>query len=983
MRSLNPLSSFILGFCYACILRAQNPVTHVYTVDDGLPSNEVYDILEDSLGYLWFATDHGVSRFDGYNFKNYSTGDGLSHNTVFGFFEDTRHRIWMRTINSSLCFLENDRIYAYPHNDSLRKFLGRNFIQNFAIDSVGDLWFISIREHYGLYHQDRNTGQIKKINIKTGFNAFIRELGAGIFIAGVDMSEPNASSVARTELVYEDHTWLFHTNSDFLHGRGLARAVRGEAGHYLFSFNSELTEFANGRILKRRSLNAEDPVECIYRDRQAKIWLTGRGLVNYNNPKETFYRKSLIYSLRQDRHGGFWLATADAGVFYIPDIRIREFELSDSGEKHLLAQVDDRLYTVLNKQTLLSLPLDSSGPDAGSSMLLRATRPFMAQNLFVDRKKKQVILGAMAFGIEENKHSGKLVYLRSFAKGIGFVRSTVVKRNLVYAAGSNGWGILDKHGNNMYSSQTECFLPFCTVICVDSTDKVWIGTADGLFSFETGHTLPFRPTDSLFRYSVSDVKCMPDGKLIVSTRGGGIIIIDKEHIYNLNTLNGLSTNLCDKITVEENLFWVCSFKGLNKVQIRRKPDQALTFHITCLKMENGLPSNLIHDALRYKDQIILATARGLAWFNVEAFLPNHYVPPVYFSEVRANQRRIKSGAHLAFDENNLSFSFTGLLYNSAGQVQYRYRLRHHEDTWNYTQDRSVRYFNLPPGQYEFEVAAMNENGLWNNRTAGFSFFIPQHFSKTWWFRGCIVAFLALILWLIIRYYLDQRRLQERTTSDLLMAELKTLRSQMKPHFIFNSLSSIQHFIIESDQESAHLYLSRFSSLMRKILENTQKNTITLAREIETLDLYLSLEELRFSGNFEYHITVAEDIVPASIEMPPMLLQPYVENAIWHGLLPKKQEARLSLRFFSEKQTTLVCEIEDNGVGRKLSAEKLHERGHRSMGIRNIEERIDILNRINKGSIDATIIDLQDEMGRALGTKVVLRLVNALNTMVET
>src|ERR1044072_2048866 len=176
-----------------------------------------------------------------------------------------------------------------------------------------------------------------------------------------------------------------------------------------------------------------------------------------------------------------------------------------------------------------------------------------------------------------------------------------MKGDRVFAAGSFGWGILDEEGNNIYSSQKEDFSAFCTAIAVDSSNKVWIGTADGLFIFDSGRTLPFRPNDILFRHSVSDVECMPDGKIIVATKGKGVIVIDKERIYNLGSSKGLTTDLCDKITVEDSLFWVCSNNGLNRVDVKKLPDQSLEFEITRMRMDNGLSSNLIYDALRYKD----------------------------------------------------------------------------------------------------------------------------------------------------------------------------------------------------------------------------------------------------------------------------------------------------------------------------------------------------------------------------------------------
>ncbi|TND09910.1 MAG: putative signal transduction histidine kinase [Bacteroidetes bacterium] len=968
---------FLISAIFCGSLPAQEPVYTNYTVEDGLPSNEVYDVFEDSLGYIWFATDHGISRFDGYRFTNYSTGDGLVHNTVFGFFEDQKHRVWMRTFNSALCYMENGRIFPYKYNDSLQKFLGRNFIQNFAIDSAGDLWFMNIRRPLGLYRQDHVSGKIERIRLRPGFNAFIRELGGGVFISGIDMDNGwNEQDDPGDSLVFHDHTWLFHMQQKAgPDTRALSRAARRHNGTYMFSYENAFAELQNGKITRRIFLPAGELIANVDVHADGTYWIGSRGLRQYipgSDEVLQYYNNMQVNASHMDRRGNCWIATGNRGVFFIADIGMfRHQKLA--GELTLVNVCRDKIFAVDKSSAIYHLSFRAGAPDSVSRAFGQMIRGSVVHDLFVDEAKNRIFFSGIICDADEfvrKNHAediGKEIFLY---RDLDFIRSARLAGNKFLAASNSGWGIFDSTRTLIYDSKKEGFKKFCTAVAADNKGVYWIGTTDGLYFFNNGRTVPYRPDDSLFRQRVTSIGQLPRGPLVVSTRGGGLIILDGDSIYNLLASSGLTSDLCGRLALEDSIIWVCSNNGLNRIAIKRE-GRSLRFSISRINTFHGLPSNLVNDAVRYKNILLLATGRGLAWFDVHKMKFNQHVPPVYIDVVLANERSFEPGDKLLHNENNLAFSFIGLLYNSPGQVNYRYRLDGYETDWHYTGERTVRYFNLPAGDYRFLVSAMNENGTWNAQPAEMAFSIPLHFSKTWWFRGMVILSALVLIWLAVQYYLRQRKERERITSDMLLAELKTLRSQMKPHFIFNSLNSIQHFILEHDEESAHLYLSRFSNLMRKILENTRQNTISLAREIETLRLYLDLEKLRFGENFIYTIDIAPDVITEAIDIPPMLIQPYAENAIWHGLLLRKdQSPRLQLKFWLEGDE-LVCVIEDNGIGRKKALEQKAGKQHESTGMKNIEERIDILNRVSKLNVTAVVEDLHDDRGEASGTRVTI------------
>jgi len=969
--------------CYVFLLlwaawpaRAQNPVSRHYTVDDGLPSNEVYDVFEDSLGYIWFATDHGISRFNGYEFKNYSTSDGLSHNTIFGFHEDLQHRVWMRAFNSTLCYIENGAIRSYRHNAILKAFLGRNFIQSFGFDEAGNLWFNSIQFPYGLYCQDRITGSIRKMPQPGGFNAYVHELGNNRFISGVELSE---GSLTLNDSVRRTRRTLYYTAAmpTLEVDRAVVRTACAGKDHYLLSYGSMGTELKNGRVIRRLSMGHRQIITSIYPEASKGFWLTGNGL--FLSTPDTllhFFDGWALNCVRKDRRGGYWLACSDKGVLYIPDFSFFVYRQENPGNIYLLGRSNHHLYAVTKAAELQCMPLGPDGPGKPEQSVALVS---WAHDLWINPRGTGLHVGARQYRLDAQGHIPAPHLVPDAAHGaapkFGSCRSAFSDGRYLYLSGNNGWAMVDEKADTAYVSQQHGFSSFCSGMCRDSSGRIWIGSTDGLYQWSHGRTEAFRHTDQAFRQTVSMIRCRADGLVIVSTRGNGLLLIDKHRHYNIGKRQGLSSNLCGRFAIDDSLLWVCTNNGLNRVLIRRQGD-SLQFSITPIHMGHGLPSNLVYDALRYKDLLLLATGKGLTWFDVRRFTLNPYTPPVYMDAVLANQRPIAKNAMLDCHENNLSFGFTGLLYNNNGRLSYRYRLGGYESGWHYTAERRVHYYNLPAGNYTFEVAAMNENGTWSTQPVRFAFMIPLHFTKSGWFILLVIAGIAGAAGFSVWYYLRQKRLQERLTSDMLLAELKTLRSQMKPHFLFNSLNSIQHFILRSDPESAHHYLSRFSELMRRILNNTRKDSISLAQETDTLELYLSLEKLRFENGFDYSLQIDPQIDGELTEIPPMLIQPHVENAIWHGLLPRKADARLWLRFYPAANATLVCEIEDNGIGRKAAA-LLRKSGHRSTGLRNMEERIGILNRMNQVSVQVELIDLYNADSVPAGTRVVLKFTNAL------
>ena len=258
----------------------------------------------------------------------------------------------------------------------------------------------------------------------------------------------------------------------------------------------------------------------------------------------------------------------------------------------------------------------------------------------------------------------------------------------------------------------------------------------------------------------------------------------------------------------------------------------------------------------------------------------------------------------------------------------------------------------------------------------YHFTIRPPFWQTWWFRILVISLTGALV--VAFFGIRMRTFKAKAAIKQQLAELeaKAIRAQMNPHFIFNSLNAIQESIVTEKVDAAYDYLSRFSKLLRMVLDNSEKNLIPLSSELETIRLYLSLEALRFSQSFSYIIEVDEQVDKDDIYIPSLLLQPFAENAIWHGLINKEGEKKLLLHF-DEKNGSLECVIQDNGVGRARATEIKQQKlgaGHfESKGTRLALQRIEILNRERPGSASIETIDLFDDSGNAAGTKVLIRL----------
>jgi hypothetical protein len=389
---------------------------------------------------------------------------------------------------------------------------------------------------------------------------------------------------------------------------------------------------------------------------------------------------------------------------------------------------------------------------------------------------------------------------------------------------------------------------------------------------------------------------------------------------------------------------------------------------------------------RKNGSVLVATYNILQEFTLSDYKKREHVPLVFTSfKVQGEELHLDTNINyistitLPYDQNFLSFEVAALTFHNSELNSYAYMLEGYDEDWNYTGARRYgSYTGVKPGKYTLRIKASNDDNVWNEKGLFLNIVITPPFWQQWWFYALVCLAVAGIAYAIYRNRVNIIREREKTKTEfnkkVAEIEMTALRAQMNPHFLFNCLNSINRYVLMSDQMTASEYLTRFAKLIRLILDNSKQDYVSLEDELEALDLYMQMESLRFEQCFIYNITVSDDINTRSLQVPPLLLQPFVENAIWHGLMNKEGQGHISITV-EELEELLHITIEDDGVGREKAREYRASQAvkRKSHGLQITTDRINILNKLNHSNARVQIIDLYDEERTPCGTKVIILL----------
>ncbi|HEX5653761.1 MAG TPA: histidine kinase, partial [Chitinophagaceae bacterium] len=329
---------------------------------------------------------------------------------------------------------------------------------------------------------------------------------------------------------------------------------------------------------------------------------------------------------------------------------------------------------------------------------------------------------------------------------------------------------------------------------------------------------------------------------------------------------------------------------------------------------------------------------------------------------------------LKYSQNSFSVSFNAIQFARDAVTEFQYQLEPIDEQWSHPiTNNTVSFYQLSPGTYHFRVRARLRGSGWGE-PAEFSFRIEKPFWETWWFRILILVLASSLLITIYRSRINQWRRKTAMETQIHELEMNALKAQMNPHFIYNALNSIQSLIINDRPKEASGYISKFAKLLRQVLENAEKDLIPLSKELYSLQLYVDLEKLRMNMEVDYVVSMDAMVQPDQTRVPPLILQPFVENALWHGLSRKQGDKKISLRLITEKDW-ILCEITDNGIGRKNAVDSYSQfpEGHLSKAVHITRQRLMDFNQ-SPGTEPLTFID-NEERGQASGTTVVIRISN--------
>lgn len=508
-------------------------------------------------------------------------------------------------------------------------------------------------------------------------------------------------------------------------------------------------------------------------------------------------------------------------------------------------------------------------------------------------------------------------------------------------------------------------------------NQLLIGRIDGLYYLFTDSLMNY---DFLFtgykhdnfNYKINDLAIDSTNRVWIWTDGFGVYSCKDCLNETPQLIAETAGDIVQQLFVgDDNQIWCATSKGLKRIKIEDQNPVKTT--IQTYNTSHGLPTPLINSVLVKDSVVYVATSEGITIMN--SFLVKDTIAPrFYIANISINNTdtTILEKYHLSHQENNILIQFVGLSYKSHRQLTYQYRMKGIDENWRNTVLLEQEYPQLSSGTYAFQIQAIDINGIKSDLKT--IIFVIQ---PPWWTSFLFIARIIILLFLMAYWIFKWRikQLAKKQAEQLIIdkrfaeLELQALQAQMNPHFIFNSLTAIQNFILKNNKLAADEYLVKFAKLMRAFLDASKEKNISLYDELELLKLYVNLEQLRFEGKFEVEWLI-DDEVDTFSEMPSMILQPFVENAINHGLRYKETKGLLTIAA-NQKNDILRCTIRDNGVGR-AKTQLIQSQGikrHKSRGMSIIEERLKTLQTIEDLVVNIEITDLFDENQFPSGTQV--------------
>lgn len=943
---------FISFLCIKILTAEAQEFTYThYNIENGLSGSRVYCTAEDNEGFLWFGTETGLSRFDGTAFKNFTTADGLTDNTVRKIFCDSRGRIWITVFRKSICYIYKGKVHNEKNDSLLAKIKFRANPWQVCEDKNGN---ILLRENNQLHliTADNNVVHITRmkndaqpvfgsigpasdgnfwVTNKNRLYEYVSRTGSFVFVKELD--------------VPEQYYYRVHLSKNLITWRSDEHTLKA----WSFALNSGKSYGYPANYTGLQIL--DDSLICINS-------ASGTTVINYYSNSQVTYllNQQKTSSTFKDIEDNFWFTTLDNGLFRLNSQESRSLAFFNESGKQL------SVYSFLKNKNNYYAGTDGSQIFTFTLDKFAGKRKYkVGEGLIEDEPNKIIDILAMQDGSLLLGSDASLIKAQPDGR---VLRSNAINTRKLFLINEDSLLVAGRRTVLLCNPHTlaiiDTLLGERTMCAAYTGNKFYVSTLDGLISIDRNkHRDSLWKKNPLLANRISDIK-VSKGIMWIATYGAGIIgMKDDKIIANITERNGLASNICGCLWVSGDALWAGSEKGLNRVDI-----SGISYTVKKFTVTDGLASDVINTVYSDSEYVFAGTSLGITYFNENKIALNS-VCMLRITQILAGTDTLDNNSHtisLDHNTNSLYISFSGISYKSAGNITYYYRLKGLDDRWTAISANFANFPSVPTGVYTLEMYAVNKYGI-KSDTLRFNITVAPSLIERTWFR---IMLGTLFLWLV--WYFTQKRIQavrnseqKKNEMNQKMAELENLalRSQMNPHFIFNCLNAIQHYVMDKDVEGANRFINDFSYLIRQTLDFSSRPEISVGEEIQYLQTYLNLEEERLEHKFTSRIFVNENINTADTFIPSLMLQPYVENAVRHGVRYRDDDRGLIAISVTTENNHLVFRIEDNGVGRRASQEFKNNNviRYQSKGMSLTESRVELLNRGSSRKINIVVDDI--------------------------
>lgn len=956
----------IFNFFFNPLAFSQLEPTRNFSVKDGLPSGVVYDCLQDRQGFMWFATAAGLARFDGFNFKVFTTKDGLTNNEILQIGLDADGSIWVFPFGASACIYDpaTQKLFNENNYDELKK-LSSKSAQLFVRRSAAGLICYGELKVFFLEN--------KKIRVKD--IRHISDLWPITKDSIIFLGHRKSYFLSNRDTI----DVKFSDKPDSLFYMYVARCI--DWGRWKIFSNSitpamiSLYQYTSDRsIIKRSEFSGKYLINNLSRF-GSKIYLpTVNGVYVLDSLltlKDFLCPGNNISRVFVDKSGNEWLCSLSGeGVYMRLKNDVKQYKAASGlpyeNVTSLRIAEDGKLLCGDGNGNVYSF--DPSEHDSRPTLLKK----------FPDAIR---YIGKMGIYSIIYSNYKLLINDREVHENFGAIKTALPDTNGNLLIGSHWY--LTRY--DVKKNKTEKLKDSRRFVALSySQGNLYYGNNNGTFKIQ--NVSPFSEVQisggaKIVTEPVNHMISSNDGILWVATNTDGIAAIRNDKVighFTTSSLQPLTSNICKRLFVDRtaNTIWVATNKGVNKISYSFSKD-SLTAIINSITSSEGLNDDDVNDVYVKDGKVYAATIKGICIFNAD--LKSEEIP-IRFTDVNIkafyvqdSSASVSSNYDLKYWQNNISIKYSGICFTCNTKLIYQYRMlgTDNDTSWKTTTANTVEFVELKNGNYTFQVRTNQEN------MQEINFYIHPAFWQTNWFYALIAIAILASFFFTIKYITKQIRKREieKTNINKKFAELEfqALQAQMNPHFVFNAMNTLQNYILKNESENASEYLAKFAKLMRLFLESSRDKFIEVRNEIELLKNYIELEQARLQHQFEYRIEIDPN-VEMDTKIPSVMIQPFVENAILHGLRHKTEGNGLLVLSFIRKDQILECRIQDNGVGREQSSviNKTKDKLYKSQALNIIDEKVKTLKEISNVNIRIFTEDNFDASGKGAGTTVVIQ-----------